>query len=230
MIGMIKKLAIKILDLFRYKKSYAQDGEDMVLHSFFEVLPKDYKGFFVDVGAHHPVRFSNTYFFYKKGWRGINIDATPGSMALFQWFRRRDLNVELGIGPEKGNLTFYCFDEPALNTLSKEVAAERAQGGRYKIKKEVQVPILPLREVLEKHLSPGKKIDFLSVDVEGMDETVLRSNDWERFRPTFVLAEDSEYQIGANTDNGRGVFQLLSEKGYRLVAKTQRTLIFRDIQ
>lgn len=227
---MFKKLAIKILDLLRYKKSYSQDGEDMVLHSFLEALPKDYKGFFVDVGAHHPVRFSNTCFFYNKGWRGINIDATPGSMELFQWFRRRDLNLEMGIGPEKGNLTFYCFDEPALNTLSKEVATERAKGGRYKIKKEVKVPILPLREVLEKYLSPEKKIDFMSVDVEGMDETVLRSNDWERFRPTFVLAEDPDYQIGAKTANVCGVFQLLSEKGYMLVAKTKRTLIFKDLQ
>lgn len=201
----------------------------MVIRSFFENLPKGYRGFYVDVGAHHPVRFSNTYFFYKKGWRGINIDATPGSMSLFKWLRRRDVNLELGIGPAKGSLTFYCFDEPALNTLSKQVADERASGGRYKIKKEVIVPILPLSEVLSQHLPSGQKIDFLSVDVEGMDEVVLRSNDWSRFRPVYVLAEDSNFEMGAQNGETVGVYQFLTEQGYALVAKTQRTLIFKDI-
>jgi len=225
---MLKNLAIKFLDLFRYHRSYAQDGEDMVLRSFFERKPKGYRGFYVDVGAHHPIRFSNTLHFYRKGWKGINIDATPDSMRLFGWFRRRDVNLELGIGPEKGNLVFYCFDEPALNTLSKTVAEERAAQGRYQIKKEVSVPIFPLREVLGKHLPAGQHIDFLSVDVEGMDEVVLRSNDWKKFRPTFVLAEDADFQFETQQAQIDGVFQFLLEQGYSLVAKTQRTLIFKD--
>ncbi len=226
----LRKILIKILDLFRHQRSYSQDGEDMVLRSFMESYPKDYRGFYVDVGAHHPVRFSNTYHFYRKGWRGINIDATPGSMQLFHWFRRRDINLELGIGAEKSSLTFYCFDEPALNTLSKNVAEERTQGGRYKIKAEVVVPIMPLREVLENHLPPGSKIDFFSVDVEGMDEIVLRSNDWNRFRPAFVLAEDAGFQWDDPINQGLGVYQLLTDNGYTLVAKTQRTLVFQDNQ
>lgn len=53
-------------------------------------------GFYVDVGAHHPMRFSNTYFFYRMGWSGINIDAMPGSMKEFKKYRRRDINLELG--------------------------------------------------------------------------------------------------------------------------------------
>ena len=57
--------------------SYSQEGEDLILERFFE--GKEI-GFFVDIGAHHPMRFSNTYIFYLKGWRGINVDATPGSM------------------------------------------------------------------------------------------------------------------------------------------------------
>lgn len=227
---MLKTLIIKFLDLFRYAKSYAQDGEDMVLRSFFENLPKHYKGMYVDIGAHHPVRFSNTYYYYKKGWKGINVDATPGSMQLFHWMRRRDTNLECGIGPEKGSLTFYCFDEPALNTLSKSVAEERASGGRYQIKKEVIVPVLSLKEVLSQHLPQGQRIDFLSVDVEGMDEVVLRSNDWNRFRPVFVLAEDAHFQMNATHVAHSGVYTFLLEQGYELVAKTQRTLFFKDIR
>lgn len=76
-------------------KSYSQEGEDMILHRIFE---RQCKGFYVDIGAHHPFRFSNTYLFYKRGWSGINIDAMPGSMNIFNKFRNRDINLEYGIG------------------------------------------------------------------------------------------------------------------------------------
>ena len=69
-------------------KSYSQEGEDMILRRLFE---KQKTGFYVDVGAHHPKRFSNTFFFYKKGWSGINIDAMPNSMRLFDKIRPRDI-------------------------------------------------------------------------------------------------------------------------------------------
>ena len=60
-----------------YQKSYAQEGEDLILYRM--IYGKIDKGFYVDVGAHHPKRFSNTYFFYRKGWRGINVEPMPGS-------------------------------------------------------------------------------------------------------------------------------------------------------
>lgn len=74
--------------------SYALQGEDLILR---EMLHSAQKGFYVDVGAHHPFRFSNTYYFYKRGWSGINIDAMPNSMALFKRFRPRDINIECGV-------------------------------------------------------------------------------------------------------------------------------------
>lgn len=200
----------------------------MVLRALFEQMPKNYRGFFVDVGAHHPIRFSNTYHFYRKGWRGINIDATPGSMRAFQWVRQRDINLELGIGAKRGSLTFFCFDESALNTLSEQVAMERAAGGRYKITRKVEVPVFPLHEVLGQHLPVNTKIDFLSVDVEGMDEVVLRSNDWARFRPRFILAEDTQFEFQDSQTHDAGLYAFLREQGYELLAKTQRTLVFED--
>src|SRR5690242_3324544 len=65
-------------------KSYSQEGEDRILHSIFETVAD---GFYVDIGAHHPKRFSNTYLFYQRGWRGINVDAMPGSMVRFKRVR-----------------------------------------------------------------------------------------------------------------------------------------------
>ncbi|MEI6409726.1 MAG: FkbM family methyltransferase [Bacteroidota bacterium] len=224
---MIKKFLIDVLDFIRFKRSYSQDGEDMVLRALFENHPKGFKGTYVDVGAHHPVRFSNTYFFYLKGWRGVNIDPTPGSMRPFRWMRRRDTNLEIAIGPEVGNLMFYCFDEPALNTVSEEVALARESGGRYKIIKKVNVPVLPLAQVLAEHLKQDEPIAFLSVDVEGFDEMVLKSNDWQRFRPLYVLAEDFWITDELNK-NESGVTHFLLSQGYKMVAATKRTLIFKD--
>src|SRR5580700_9536062 len=98
-----------------YLESYAQEGEDMVMRRFFE--SRATPGFYVDVGAHHPQRFSNTYFFYRQGWRGINIDAMPGSMKAFETLRPRDINIEAAVSAEHQSLTYAIFNEPALNSF-----------------------------------------------------------------------------------------------------------------
>ena len=87
---------------------YSQNGEDLILNRFLE---NKEKGFFIDVGAHHPIRFSNTYLFYKKGWSGINIDAMPGSMTKFNKIRPKDINIEKGVGIKNDKLIFYQFNE-----------------------------------------------------------------------------------------------------------------------
>ena len=85
------------------RRCYSQEGEDMILQRMFG---QRREGFFVDVGAHHPFRYSNTYLFYKKGWRGINIDATPGSMREFEKYRPADINLEVAVSQTPGE---FCF-------------------------------------------------------------------------------------------------------------------------
>jgi FkbM family methyltransferase len=205
-----------------YVPSYSQEGEDVILRSLF---PGQKEGFYVDVGAHHPRRFSNTYIFYRMGWRGINIEPDPAGSALLTKHRKRDVNLQLGIGPEKGIMEYYQFDEPALNTFDKILADERVQSGNCHLIRTTKVPVESLAVVLNRYLK-GRKIDFLNVDVEGMDLMVLNSNDWDRYRPTVVLVE----MPGDNVRDSLGsdIFDFLSEKGYEILAKTQRTGIFRD--
>jgi len=87
-------------------ETYSQEGEDIILRRIFE--QKAY-GFYVDIGANHPKRFSTTNYFYIHGRRGINIDATPGSMIAFRKMRPKDINVEIPISDESKALTFYIF-------------------------------------------------------------------------------------------------------------------------
>jgi len=142
---------------------YSQEGEDILLRRIFG---DQTTGFYVDVGAHHPKRFSNTCYFYDQGWQGINIDALPGSMKVFQKFRPRDTNLEIAISEKEQNLTYYMFNEPALNGFSKSISEGR-QNEQYHIERTITIPAFPLSKILDTHLPSGQKINFLSVDVEG---------------------------------------------------------------
>lgn len=94
-----------------HRLSYSQEGEDLILAALFDLEFSQMGGFYVDVGAHHPKRFSNTFLFYLNGWSGINIDAAPGSMLAFQRERPRDVNIEAAVGEAETALTFYEFNE-----------------------------------------------------------------------------------------------------------------------
>jgi FkbM family methyltransferase len=202
------------------KQSFAQEGEDMVLQRFFEGRKT---GVYVDVGAHHPRRFSNTAFFYRRGWRGINIDAMPGSMQLFRDERPEDVNLELAIG-RGAKETYFVFNEPALNGLSRSIAERRDGRAGNRIVNRIEVRTATLAQVLDEHLPAGMAIDFLTIDVEGHDLEVLESNDWSRYRPRLVLVEDLERrpldEIGSSP-----VVSFLRNHGYRAWAKTFNTII-----
>jgi len=204
------------------RESYSQEGEDLLLGRFLEGRRT---GFFVDVGAHHPKRFSNTYALYRKGWNGINIDANPGSMQLFKRIRPRDINIEAAVYSTHKHLTYHAFNEPALNTFNKTLALERV-GGAYRIVEEINIEALPLSEILERHVPAGTKIDLLTVDVEGLDLEVLRSNDWSRYVPEFILVECFDWstwdQAAADP-----IAQFLMERHYSIVGKTMHTVLFK---
>lgn len=218
-----RKLTAMVYPPLKFSRlSFSQEGEDLLLSSFFEELPAGYKGFYVDIGAHHPFRFSNTFLFYELGWRGINIDALPGSMKPFKLYRQRDINLEAAVGSGDKSLTFYCFNEPALNTLDKEIAESRDGKGGYRITGRVEVKVQSLEKILDSQLPPNTPIDFLSVDAEGFDFDILNSNNWKKYRPKFILVE-TLYAEG----NRNPVQSLLLNQGYQIVGSTMRTSVYR---
>ena len=204
-------------------RSYSQEGEDMILRRMFEGQER---GFYVDVGAHHPCRFSNTHFFYQRGWRGINIEPNPDAIRIFQAVRRRDTNLQIGVSDCAGKLVYYSFDEPALNTFSKDVAESRLATTPYKLVKTIDVPVERLDGVLRKYMPAKQEIDFISIDVEGLDFAVLRSNDWRLFRPKCVLVEALELSLREAMLSNIVLF--METNGYELFAKTFNTFLFRD--
>lgn len=208
------------VDLF-YSKSFSQEGEDIVLKCLFQ--DKEF-GFYVDVGAHHPKRFSNTYFFYKQGWSGINIEACPGSCKIFDRLRPRDINLELAISDKKESLKYYIFNEPALNTFDHDLAIQR-NVGKYKLLSTQNIFTKTLGEVLDIYLPTNQKIDFFTIDVEGFDLKVLKSNNWQKYRPEVLVCESriSEIVDIRNDD----IFCFLDSQGYALKSKILNSLIFK---
>lgn len=222
---MLPKSVIEVLkfafDLYSIK-SYSQDGEDIILRRIFNGRSI---GFYVDVGAHHPMRFSNTYFFYKKGWHGINIDAMPGSMHLFNVYRPRDINLEVPISAESKVLTYYVFNEPALNGFDADLSNSRiSEDNQYHIVDTIELRTKRLDSILDKYISDSLHIDFLSIDVEGLDFEVLKSNNWIKYKPEVILVEVLGSTLAELADSD--ITKFLKSHGYSIYAKAVNTVIY----
>lgn len=203
-------------------KSYAQEGEDLLLARILRNLNIS-TGFFVDIGAHHPSRFSNTYFYYLRGWRGINVDALPGTKKLFEQMRPRDITIECGVGSKQGILKYFLFNEPALNTFSEQEALKK-NTPPYHIIDTLQIPIVTLKQVLDEHLPSGTQIDFMTIDAEGFDHAIISSNDWSLYRPRVILIELLNTEL--DTIDIHPTSCLLRSHNYRAFGKTYNTFFF----
>jgi FkbM family methyltransferase len=204
------------------RHSYAQEGEDILID---RILNNQKQGFFIDVGAHHPQRFSNTYYFYNKGWRGINVDAMPGSMKLFQEHRPEDINIEAAISRNPSPLIYYRFNEPALNTFIKEEAEKKDGLATYRIEEKITIQTTTLSAIIDQYLPKGKEVDFLTIDVEGLDLEVLQSNDWSRVKPRLIIVEDLSKELNLILGNS-ATRQFLEQQGYRLFSKLYNTCMY----
>jgi FkbM family methyltransferase len=210
------------LPLAQRAESFSQEGEDLIIGRLFDGVQT---GFFVDVGAHHPFRFSNTWLLYRRGWRGINIDATPGAMAEFHHWRPDDVNIECLVSTDTRPRPYFLHDEPALNTMSEDLVKRRAiESPQYRMRETIMLQSRTLASILEEHVPEGRTIDLLNVDVEGHDLEVLRSNDWTKFRPNVILAE---LLITSLADIGKSeLYRFLTDRGYRLYAKMYNSAVF----
>lgn len=208
------------------QKTYSQSGEDIILqHLFCEKK----SGFYVDVGSNHPMRLSNTYILYKKGFRGINIDATPGSMKLFRKIRPKDINLEIPISDKEMELPYYMFNDSALNTFDDSWAKDWINNSKYcnrgiKLLKTEKLKTATLTEVLDKYLPKNTQIDCLSVDVEGFDISVLKSLNFFKYKPKIIIVElfIESFEEIFNEE----IYKYLKNYNYNVFAKTYLNVFF----
>lgn len=162
--------------------SYAENAEDVVLRRAF----RGKHGYYVDIGAHHPTENSVTKYFYDKGWSGINVEPQRHLCQLLAAERPRDVNLELAVGTQTGRVQLITYPGvDALGTMSEEVVREHQSHGLTSV--TVQVEVVQLESVLEQYVE--QPIDFLKIDVEGMEADVLKSLDLTRWRPRAFVIE-----------------------------------------
>ena len=198
----------------RFNVSFSKAGDDIQL---MKLINQHTPGTYVDVGCWHPKKASNTYHFYVRNWRGICIDPNPELAPLYQKFRPKDTFINCGIGQSDESLDYFMLDDNAssMNTFDFEFIKKHQLEGR--IKKTLQIPLYPLSDVLEKNLRPGERLDFFDIDVEGLDLSVLKTNDWNRFRPKVVVVETN---FSIDQDITSEVVTYLASNDYDLVGKS----------
>ncbi len=211
----------------RRKPTFSQFAEDVALA---QLLPEPH-GCYVDIGAFHPKFGSNTYFLWKRGWRGVNVDVDDYKIALFRRFRPSDISLTAGISSEDGERDFYFQEGESYGSMSSfepEFARTRGErmGRRVGSRK---VPVRTLNSLLEEYLPRGADgncitVDFLNIDVEGHEYEILKALDFDHFRPRCLCVEIHAARIAELTEST--TFQLLQSRGYELVAWPAPSCIF----
>lgn len=232
MYGPLKFFWLLILEVQMQLKMALQDShtptsEDILID---KLLGHKKKGFYVDIGACDPNRFSNTKKFYDKGWRGINIEPNTTGIEKFNRKRPRDINLNIGISDKNCTLNFFKFEPESLSTFSRKVAQRRQNYG-YKLIETTPVKVYKLSEVLAKY-HKGGPIDFFSIDTEGFEYQILKSNDWKKFKPTVICLEFTSIAMSnPNTKKPvrkltRSIEKMLTEAGYKKAGSTVSNQLF----
>lgn len=214
----------------KYKPSYAQCGEDIIIDTFLSGLGIT-KPTYIDIGTYHPILGNNTYLFYKKGGHGICIEPDDAFFQLITRIRTRDICINAGAGPvEKPAANFYKMSSHNLNTFSKAEAEETATKKHYgdqKIKGVVQIPLVTVNSLMTKYLD-NQAPDILSVDAEGLDFDIVTSIDFSIHRPKVICTETLRYNRDGKLQKEKNIENYLATKGYVLYADTYVNSIFVD--
>jgi len=192
-------------------KSYSQRYEDLLVD---RLLGLQKPGFYLDIGAFHPDDLSNTKRFFRKGWKGCNVEPIPVRFEAFLRERPGDVNCQLGISNKECCVEFFEMSPPEYSTFCQNRADELIRNGAV-LRKKYQIQVIPLSELFGRYLD-GIHVDFCSIDAEGLDLEVLEGNDWERYRPSCICVEVSLKREGV-----RSAEEFLTQVGYVKKAETK---------
>jgi FkbM family methyltransferase len=202
---------------------FSQYGEDVILHKLFG--SKFSEGFYIDVGAHHPFRQSNTAYLWLMGWAGVNVDASKKAIEIFRRVRPNDVNVWSAVVDEETasrqkEITLYSNLELDLGaTCDPSLAAQR------KTTRSEVVPCMSLSEIINHYGERnGGSIDFLNIDIEGFDEKAVESLHFWKYLPRIICIEIYEKNIRRVLDTT--ACKTLESAGYMLIERVGLSAIF----
>ncbi|MBD1146237.1 FkbM family methyltransferase [Pelagibacterales bacterium SAG-MED28] len=200
------------------KESYSYGTIDILVNYFFK---NKYNGIYVDVGCQNPISNNNTYLLYKnKNWKGVNIDLDQKNIDLFNLVRKRDLNIKAAVssGNFKQKIYFY-HHKSAINTLEKKISNFQ----NAKVKKIIDVNTVTLNQLLSKNSI--KKIDFLSVDVEGHEINVLKGFNIKKYSPQLVVIEFLDLKMKEFEFYNNSIKNILNSDIYKYFIKNNYSFV-----
>ena len=211
---------------FKYLNGGTQFNEDTYLHSFFE---KEHKGKFVDLGCFHPTRDNNTFRFYKKNWRGINIDLNPITIELFNFFRSEDITINCAISDKKTTKKLYFVDDLSpLNTLDSNHLKFLKSNFLFKNKdfKEKKIKTENINNILKKY--KFNQVDFLNIDLEGLEYEVIKSINFKKFKINLICVEILNHNK-ISKSKSKKIHQILKKNKFKYLKKIGVNSIFKNI-
>lgn len=192
------------------KISFSQYAEDLLIQIALKETSSNSK-FYVDVGCHHPRRGSNSYYFYKKGWRGILVDLEDVKVLACKIARPKDQVIKAAISNKNEIVSIFSPIKYSTNsTIRLDTIENSSQYQNIGL-----IETTTLNEVLENQQAP-KNFGFLSIDVEGSDLQVLQSIDLQNYTPSVICIENWESKIGINAILKSEIHRYLEKSGYRL--------------
>lgn len=206
----------------KLKNSYSNWGIDMMADFFFK---KKEKGIYIDVGCHHPFLNNNTYPLYKRGWEGINIDIDFNTIDSFNFFRKKDYNIQIGVSDKADEVDLFFFhNRAAKNTLSRENGINAKEIRKIKTN--------TLNHIIENSKFKNKFIDYISIDVEGHELEVLKGFDFKNYRPSLVVLELIDLDINEffyqKIDNilQSNIYEYMLIQNYKMINWIHNDLVF----
>ena len=218
------RLKANLPSLLVRNTSYSQCGEDLIVAYALDILqgarPKKY----LDVGANHPFNLSNTALLYRKGGHGVLVEPDPYFSKLLKKKRPRDRVLECGVHfSAESRADLYVMDSPTLNTFSRK-EMERYVVMGHQLNNTLSVPLLNINSILEM----AGELDFMNLDIEGLDMLILEMIDWTRYHPTCICVETLTYETRKEPQKLNEIIELLLSRGYMLYADTYINSIFID--
>jgi hypothetical protein len=218
----LKAAALRLLSPrlpWRPRVSYSQFGEDCAVRTLVRYCGLT-PGFYLDVGAYHPVSLSNTYGLYLDGWSGVTVEPDAAAAPLFRTVRPRDAHLAVVATPDdppSGAVDFFTFPAAGEYSTLSRAEADRVSDATGLAYTAATLPARSLNRIVEDHLPPGRWLDVLCLDCEGADEALLRSLDWDRHRPAVVVFEQDGVEF--SDIPALPVVGFLGALGYSLYAK-----------
>ncbi|HVD99663.1 MAG TPA: FkbM family methyltransferase [Cytophagaceae bacterium] len=205
--------------------SYSQAGEDAVINFLFSDK-KIKKITYLDLGTNIPDHGNNTFLFYTKQHRGVCVEADTTLIPSIRRARPEDRILNIGVSSSgESSAEFYIFDCKAINTFDKQEAEARAAHGNYKIEQVVTIPLKTINQIIAEEFN-SRYPDLLSIDVEGLDLSILKSLDFEKYPIPVVCAETCQYSENHIRPKDHSIEEFMKTKGYMVYADTYINTIF----